>query len=227
MWSESGIDLGDTDFLWDAGDLDLSSSKEPLRDINRKVDELISKNNRLVILGGDHAVTYPIITAFHHKYPKLNILHLDAHPDLYDTLNGDRFSHACSFARIMEEGLAARLVQVGIRTMNGHQRDQADRLGVEVHEMKTWQDDPPLSFEDPLYISFDMDVLDPAFAPGVSHFEPGGLTTRQAIRIIQQVQAPEIVGADIVEYNPKRDHNGVTAMTAAKIFKEIADRILR
>ena len=76
MWSESGIDLGDMHFLWDAGDLDLSSSKEPLRDINRKVDELISKNNRLVILGGDHAVTYPIITAFHHKFPKLNILHL-------------------------------------------------------------------------------------------------------------------------------------------------------
>jgi agmatinase len=178
-----------------------------------------------ISLGGDHAVTYPIVRAFHQKYSDLNILHFDAHPDLYDEMNGKRHLHCSPFARIMENGLAIRLVQVGIRGMNGHQREQADRFGVEVHEMKDWKDDIPISFEGPLYISFDLDALDPAFAPGVSHFEPGGLSTRQVIQILHRIKAPEIVGADIVEYNPKRDPSGVSAMVCAKILKEIAARI--
>jgi agmatinase len=177
-------------------------------------------------LGGDHAVTYPIVEAFHKKYDDLSILHFDAHPDLYNELDGNRHSHACPFARIMENGLARRLVQVGIRGMNSHQRNQAERFGVEVHEMKDWKEGIRLEFDGPLYISFDMDALDPAFAPGVSHFEPGGLTTRQAIQMIHNIRTPQIVGADIVEYNPKRDPSGVTAMVSAKIFKEVAAKMI-
>jgi len=136
-------------------------------------------------------------------------------------MDGKRYLHCSPFARIMENGLVRRLVQVGIRGMNGHQRIQAEKFGVEVHEMKTWKDAIPFHFKDPLYISFDLDALDPAFAPGVSHFEPGGLSTRQAIDILHQVRA-QIVGADIVEYNPKRDTTGVTGMVCAKLLKEIA-----
>ncbi len=80
----------------------------------------------------------------------------------------------------MEEGLARRLVQVGIRTLNRHQRAQADKFGVEVIEMKDWGEGQVLAFDGPVYVGFDLDALDPAYAPGVSHHEPGGLTSRSA-----------------------------------------------
>ncbi len=124
----------------------------------------------------------------------------------------------------MEAGLVERLVQIGIRTMVGHQREQAKKFGVEVVEMKDWRDDLTFSFDTPLYISFDMDCLDPAFAPGVSHWEPGGFSTRQVLRVIQSLRDP-IVGADIVEFNPRVEAH-ITAMTAAKVFKEIAAKML-
>jgi arginase family enzyme len=147
-------------------------------------------------------------------------LHLDAHPDLYDELEGNRYSHACPFARIMEEDLVVRLVQVGIRTMNPHQRAQAERFGVEVIEMRDWPPGPVFDFDGPVYLSLDLDVLDPAFAPGTSHHEPGGLSTREVLGLVQNLRAP-IVGADIVELNPVRDPVGITAMAAAKLMKEV------
>ena len=226
-WSETGIDLGEEDTFIDVGDLEFHSPDNAFDEIEKAVQQLLDRNLFPISLGGDHSITYPIIKAFNKKYRKIHILHLDAHPDLYDELQGDRHSHACPFARIMENGLAERLVQVGIRGMNGHQCQQAEKFGVEVMEMKDWRDDIPFRFNAPLYISFDMDALDPAFAPGVSHFEPGGLTTRQAIRVIQTVKAHEIIGADIVEFNPRRDPSGVTAMVSAKLLKEIATRIVK
>ena len=136
------------------------------------------------MLGGDHAVTYPVVRAVAAIHGPVDILHFDAHPDLYDEFEGRRLSHACPFARIMEEGLARRLVQVGIRTLNAHQRAQAERFGVEIHPMNTFDAHsfvPDLAA--PAYLSFDLDALDPAFAPGVSHHEPGGLTVRETLDI--------------------------------------------
>ena len=124
----------------------------------------------------------------------------------------------------MEEKLATRLVQVGIRTLNAHQRKQADRFGVEIIEMKDLRSDLKLQLSSPLYLSFDLDCLDPAYAPGVSHWEPGGMSTRQVLSIIQSITA-NIVGADIVEFNPEVE-SGKTAMVVAKIFKEIAAKML-
>ena len=142
-------------------------------------------------------------------------------PHLYDEFQGSRLSHACPFARIMEEGLVERLVQVGIRTATGHQRQQMERFGVEVVEARHFRDDLRFEFKTPVYLSFDVDVLDPAFAPGVSHREPGGLSTRQALNLIQRIYA-DVVGADIVEFNPRMDPTGVTAMVCAKVLKEIS-----
>jgi agmatinase len=177
-------------------------------------------------LGGDHAITYPIMRAYATKYGDLAVLHLDAHPDLYDEFEGNRSSHACPFARIMEEGLVKRLVQVGVRTMNPHQRAQARRFGVEVVEMRQYQPGLALELDGPLYVSIDLDVLDPAFAPGVSHHEPGGLSVREVLQLIQELRVP-VVGADIVELNPHRDPVGCTAMVAAKLLKEITAVMLR
>ena len=193
--------------------------------IEGAVGKLLDMDLRVLSLGGDHAVTFPILRAFARKYPRLSILHFDAHPDLYDEFEGNRFSHACPFARIMEEELAQRLVQVGIRTMTAHQRAQVARFGVESIEMKDFRDDLALEFDGPVYVTFDMDGLDPAFAPGVSHWEPGGLSTRQALDVIARVKAP-IVGADVVEFNPKVDSSGLTAMVCAKLVKELAGKML-
>lgn len=176
-------------------------------------------------LGGDHSIAFPIMKAMAEKYPKLSILQFDAHGDLYDELDGNRHSHACPFARIMENGLAKHLTQVGIRTMTLHQKEQAERFGVNVIQMKDWQPGIDLGIEGPVYLSFDMDVLDPAFAPGVSHHEPGGFSTREVLSMIQKLDL-NIVGCDVVEYNPDRDLNGVTAMVAAKIVKELLAKTL-
>jgi arginase len=228
-WTELGVDLGAVGAFADAGDLRLDNSREKVGDdfaeIERAVGELLEKGDRPVSLGGDHSITYPILKAFAGRYGELTIVHFDAHPDLYDEFEGSRVSHACPFARIMEERLAKRLVQVGIRTMNGHQSEQAARFGVEVVQMPALPAYGRLRIRGPVYVSFDMDVLDPAFAPGISHREPGGMTVREAIAHLHAIEG-NIVGADIVEYNPAQDVSGMTATVAAKILKEILGRMI-
>lgn len=224
--TESGLDLAKQSNFYDVGNLELKKGLNVLGYIEHIYQELLDNQVRVLSLGGDHTVTLPIIQAYEKHFPDLNILHFDAHPDLYDEFEGNRYSHACPFARIMEEGLIKKLVQVGIRTMTPHQQVQADRFNVTVIDMKSWPKGlSRLRFTGPVYISLDLDALDPAYAPGVSHLESGGLRTRDVITVIQKIKAP-IVGADIVEYNPVRDINGMTAMVAAKLLKELADKML-
>jgi arginase family enzyme len=109
--------------------------------------------------------------------------------------------------------------------MNRHQRDQADRFGVEVIEMSDWLAGSRPRTEGKVYLSLDLDGLDPAYAPGVSHREPGGLTTREVLDLIQRLQG-DLVAADVVEYNPRQDVSGLTATVAAKIVKEVAGRMM-
>jgi arginase len=222
-WTESGVDLGVPGTLDDAGDL--AFSENAFEVIEASIGKMISEGRRPVSLGGDHSITYPIVKAFARNCPELTILHFDAHPDLYDEFEGNRLSHACPFARIMESGAAKRLVQVGIRTMNGHQREQAKRFAVEVVEMRALPAYAKLKAAGPIYISFDMDVLDPAFAPGVSHREPGGMSVREAIAHLHAIEG-ELVGADVVEYNPVCDLGDMTATVAAKIVKEILGKMI-
>jgi len=125
----------------------------------------------------------------------------------------------------MESGLATRLVQVGIRTLTTHQKEQAEKFNVEIHQMKDLDLSRIRKFQNPLYISMDMDAFDPAFALGVSHHEPGGLSSRQVIDLIQNLDA-EIIGADIVEYNPDKDFQKMTAYLAAKMMKEILAKMV-
>ena len=223
-WTEIGVDLGVAGVYEDAGDLGFVE-KDAFAAIEAGVGALLEGGKRPVLLGGDHSITYPIVKAFARRYPELTIFHFDAHPDLYDEFEGNRLSHACPFARIMEAGLAKRLVQVGIRTINRHQREQAERFGVELVEMRGLPAFEKLKSAGPVYITFDMDVLDPAFAPGVSHREPGGMSVREAIAHLHAIEG-EIVGADLVEFNPVKDVAGVTATVAAKILKEILGKMV-
>jgi len=225
LCAESGIDLDTQPNFVDLGDLDIAGAPAIVEKIEKAIGEFLSHNIRIISLGGDHAITYPVVKSCSTRFAKLDILHLDAHPDLYDSYDGNRYSNACPFARIMEEKLASRLVQVGIRTLNPHQRKQARRFGVKIIDMQNLHKASAIQWENPLYLSIDLDVLDPAFAPGVSHYEPGGMSTRQVIELIQGLPVP-IAGADIVEFNPKRDPQEITAMVAAKILKEVAARML-
>ena len=225
LTSENGTDLSDDSIFFDAGDIEPVSGSEMFALIENSVHTLIADGLAPISLGGDHSITYPIIRAFARKYSDLSILHFDAHPDLYDSFEGNRNSHASPFARIMERKLVKRLVQVGIRTFTAHQREQARKFGVESIEMCNWRDDLQLDFDSPVYISFDIDALDPAFAPGVSHREPGGLSTRQAIGLIQRLKG-KVVGADIVEFNPRMDPLHITGTVCAKLLKEIAAKML-
>ena len=223
-WAESGVDIGAAGAYADAGDLELSDG-DAFAQIETAVVGLLKKEKRPVSLGGDHSITYPVMKAFAQYHPELTIVHFDAHPDLYDEFEGSRVSHACPFARIMENRLARGLVQVGIRAMNGHQREQAAKFRVEVVEMSALPAYDRLKVRGLVYISFDMDVLDPAFAPGISHREPGGMTVREAIAHLHAIEGT-IVGADVVEYNPVQDVSGMTATVAAKIVREILGKMI-
>ena len=218
--SESGAEPGKEYFFEDAGDLLLNVAGEQ-RIIEERVAACLQEDKIPLLLGGDHSVTYPILKAVSAHHGPVNILHIDAHPDLYQDYEGNAFSHASPFARIMEDGLAEHLVQVGIRTLNSHQRQQAERFGVEILPMRGFSLEQIPSLHGPTYISIDLDGLDPAYAPGVSHHEPGGLSVRQVLDILQQVKAP-VVGADIVEYNPDRDIHKMTAAVAVKLIKELS-----
>ncbi len=227
MFTETGYDLGDENLFGDAGDVPVEGlvGKAAFEAIYARTSALLKEGGSLIGLGGDHSVAYPLISAHADVHHGLEVLHIDAHPDLYDNMLDNPFSHASPFARLMETGKISRLVQVGIRTLNAHQRAQAARFGVEIHEMRALGDLRALAFKGPVYLTFDLDALDPAFAPGVSHFEPGGLTTRQALDIIHHFQG-KLIGADVVELNPQRDLLGMTAMVGAKIVKELAGRML-
>lgn len=219
-FSENGMEI--LPQLWnDKGDFKINS----YFDIEDVTTRNLEFEYPMITLGGDHSITYPILKAHHKKHGVIDILHIDAHADLYDNFEGDKYSHACPFARIMENKLAKRLVQIGIRTLSKHQKEQADKFGVEIIQMKDFDVSNLPQFKNPIYLSLDIDGLDPAYAPGVSHHEPGGLSTREVLRIIQNINVP-IIGADIVEYNPTRDVNDMTAMVSAKLLKEIAAKIL-
>ncbi len=214
--------------LRDVGDLDLANERASTADadaITAALDEQLATGRRVISLGGDHAITYPILRAVARHHSDLTVVHIDAHPDLYDDFDDNPLSHASPFARALEDGCMARLVQLGIRTATQHSFEQAERFGVEMIGARDLASFDASTLRGPIYLTVDLDGLDPAVAPGVSHHEPGGLTVREVLDVIDTLPGP-FVGADIVEYNPSRDVVEMTAMVAAKLLKEIAGRML-
>nr|GMD65077.1 arginase 1, mitochondrial [Ipomoea batatas] len=239
--TEEGKDLKDPRVLTDVGDVpiqelrDCGINDDALMDIISESVKLVMEESPLrpLVLGGDHSISYPVVRAVSEKLGgQVDILHLDAHPDIYHSFEGNRYSHASSFARIMEGGYARRLLQVGIRSITKEGREQGKKFGVEQYEMRTFSKDRQYLENLKLgegvkgvYISVDLDSLDPAFAPGVSHIEPGGLSFRDALNILHNLKG-DIVAADVVEFNPQRDTvDGMTAMVAAKLVRELAAKI--
>jgi agmatinase len=227
-WTEDGLDITAPGILADGGDLDVASAPaaEARAIIEAGVAALLDRGDTPLVLGGDHSISYPVLRAVARRHPGLTVVHIDAHGDLWDQFEGDRYSHACPFARVMEDKLAERLIQVGIRTINAHQRDQMARYGVETHEMRHWEGPFAIRSTGPIYVSLDIDGLDPAYVAGISHPEPGGLSVRDVVTMLQRLEGP-IVGADLVEFNPSNDTSPRTGMVCAKLVKEIVGAIHR
>jgi agmatinase len=225
QWTETGIDLGAPGCMVDHGDLAFDAATDAWDIIEHGVARALEAGHPLISLGGDHAISHPILRAVRRRHPRLTILHIDAHADIYDAYQDNPRSHASPFARIMEDQLTDRLIQIGIRTSNDHHRAQFKRFGVEVFEMSRWSSFR-FDITTPIYVSLDLDGLDPSCAPGVSHREPGGPTTRQVLDLLHRIDQP-IVGADIVEYNPRCDIADLTATVAAKLTKELAGLMIK
>jgi len=219
--TESGIELKEGTHFRDLGNFNIQSYPD---DLESAIINSLNSESKLVILGGDHSIAFPVIKVFNTKFPDLHVLQLDAHTDLYDEFEGDPYSHACPFARVMENKLARSLTQVGIRVVSTHQKEQQNRFNVNMITMRDWVNGRRPELSGPLYISLDLDVFDPAYAPGISHYEPGGMNPREVIELILNIDVP-IVGADIVEYNPTRDHHGMTGMLASKLLKELIGKM--
>ena len=221
-FNERGDDLSSPDILSDAGDLALPGDAAAAREaIEKGVRDVRARGSKPLVLGGDHSITYPVLRAFR-DVGRLTVLHFDAHGDIYDHYEGDRYSHACPFARALEDGLVARLIQVGLRTLSTHQREQSAKFKTEVFGADRWREAIPVvgALRGPVYVSLDIDVLEPMLAPGISHPEPGGLTVRDVLDVLGALGA-DVVGADVVEYNPRNDVRDLTARVAAKFVKEL------
>ncbi|CAA0806051.1 Arginase 1- mitochondrial [Striga hermonthica] len=241
--TEEGKDISDPRVLSDVGDVPIQELHEAQIDDDRLmqcitdcVKEVMDVSPmRPLVLGGDHSISFPVVRAVSEKLGgPVDILHIDAHPDLYEAFMGDPYSHASPFARIMENGYCRRLVQVGIRSINSEGRQQAQRYGVQQIEMRNYEEHREelenLTLGEGVrgvYVSIDCDGMDPAFAPGVSHREPGGLSFRDVMNIVQNLKG-DIVGADVVEFNPQLDPaegQGLTMFVAAKVVREVAAKM--
>ena len=214
--------------LDDVGDVtveNVAGSHADADAITTAVGNELARGRRVITLGGDHSITYPVLRAFRDHHPDLTVVHVDAHPDMYDDFDDNPLSHASPFARALEDGCMTRLVQLGIRTATPHSHDQAARWDVQMISARELGRFDASGLTGPIYLSVDLDGLDPSVAPGVSHHEPGGLTVRELLDIVHSLPGP-IVGADVVELNPTRDLHDMTATVAAKTVKEIADAML-
>jgi len=226
--TELGADLAG--LVSDVGDWPSGGSWEGTRDDYRaRAEEVLAGEAVPFFAGGDHAVTMPLVEALAVLDEPVHVVQLDAHPDLYPEFDGDRWSHACVGARILEMEHVASLTQIGIRTLNHAQlevaRRHAGRLTIlEARDVPFRPSDLSHIPDDaPVYLTVDLDAFDPAYAPGVSHPVPGGISPRQALALIQE--APwRLVGMDAVEVNPSLDQGDRTAVLAARLLHEAMGR---
>jgi len=228
-FTEDLIDLKEVWRYRDLGDVYGGS----FNDIVGKVSELLSRYYRgevFLFLGGDHSITYASIKALREvSNSDFGLIYFDAHPDLYPQYGGDKYSHACTVRRLVEEGLIKgdEVIEVGIRAPTKEQVEFARKAGIRMISTSEARLNPHIKpgFTK-AYISIDLDVLDPAFAPGVGNPEPGGLSVRELIDIIKNLEL-DVIAFDIVEFTPKYDYKGITAFAASKIIREVLGLIAR
>lgn len=222
------IDYGDVDVV----PVDVQATH---RAIEREVAPLVAAGVKVVTLGGDHSISLPLLRAHSAKYGPLALIHFDAHPDTWNTEFGDhRYSHGTPFRRAIEERLIdpAAYVQIGIRGPTAGPQDYIDvrELGIRMITLDEAIDRGPVAVLEevksrvgarPVYVTLDIDAVDPAFAPGTGTPEVGGFTSRELLRLLRGLRGFHIAGADVVEVSPPYDHGNITAILAANAVFEL------
>ncbi len=220
----------------DAGDIAVNpfNIDEAILQIQDGVGSLISKGIKLLTLGGDHTIALPILRALHKVHGKISVIHFDAHLDTWDTYFGANYTHGTPFRRASEEGILDRdgCLHIGIRGPLYAASDLSDDKDLGFKIVHATEIDEigvegvikaALSrvADRTVYVSIDIDVLDPAFAPGTGTPEAGGFTSRELLRIIRALDQVNLIGADIVEVAPVYDHAQITGIAAAHIAYEL------
>jgi agmatinase len=220
----------------DAGDLAVNpfSIDEAIGQIEAGARELLERAGRLLTIGGDHTIALPLLRALHAKHGPIAVVHFDAHLDTWDTYFGADYTHGTPFRRAAEEGLLdpSGCLHVGIRGPLYSARDLVEdaELGFQVVHARELDDLGPRGVvehlrarvgERPVYVSVDIDVLDPAFAPGTGTPESGGLTSRELLSILRGLAGLDLKGADVVEVAPAYDHAQITGIAASHVAYEL------
>jgi agmatinase len=220
----------------DAGDVGCNpfDIAEAIGQIETAADEVLGSAPKLLSIGGDHTIALPLLRAMHRRHGPVALVHFDAHLDTWDTYFGAAYTHGTPFRRAWEEGLLLedKATHVGIRGPLFSPDDLADdaRFGFEIVTAMDVLDEGRRVIADrirerlgdvPVYVSIDIDVLDPAFAPGTGTPEAGGLTSRELLGILRGLAGIRLVGADIVEVAPPFDHAEVTAVAASHVAYEL------
>ncbi len=226
----------DTLQIADIGDLAINtfSLSESLKIIKDSYDGILAQNVIPVAMGGDHSITLPILRAIAAKHGPVALVHVDAHADVNDEMFGERETHGTVFRRAYEENLIVpdKTFQIGIRGSGYASTDFTEAQGWGFQQFPAWElwqqnltqigsQIRKTVGDHPVYITYDIDSLDPAYAPGTGTPEIGGLTTPQALQLIHALQGVNVVGCDLVEVSPPYDPSGNTALTAANLLFEL------
>ena len=220
----------------DIGDVAINTFNllDAVRIIEESYDRIVEQDVVPLTLGGDHTITLPILRALHRKHGKIGLVHVDAHADVNDHMFGEKIAHGTTFRRAVEEGLldCERVVQIGLRAQ-GYTADDFNwsrRQGFRVVQAEEcWHKSLELLMAEvrakvaggPVYLSFDIDGIDPAWAPGTGTPEIGGLTTIQGIEIIRGCHGLDLIGCDLVEVSPPYDTSGNTSLLGANLLYEM------
>ena len=217
-------DLGQF-LIHDMGDLELplGEKKISLDLIRKAVRKILSGNKFPILLGGDHLITLPVVEELVKNYPQLQIVHIDAHTDLREEYLGESASHSTVMKRVVDHLGEGRLFQIGIRSGTEDEFKLA-------RKMKSIIPFDPGSLRSminrlknqPVYITLDLDVMDPSLLPGVGTPEPGGFTFHEFISLLKILQALHVVGFDIVELTPDYDPTQISSITASVILREMS-----
>lgn len=215
----------------DAGDVDLpfGNVAESLRRIEETAQTILDQGRRFFALGGEHLVTLPLVRAMVRRYPDLVVVHWDAHADLRDDYLGEALSHATVLRRVSELLREKHLYQFGIRSATRDEVAYA-RQAVHFHPhdvLNPLTECLPELKGRPVYVTIDIDVIDPAFMPGTGTPEPGGISSREALEAVRLLSALDVVGMDLVETMPAYDISQRSAVLAAKLVREALLAICR
>ena len=218
-----GRDLGKC-LLHDMGDLELpfGEKKLALDLIQKGLQKILSSNKFPILLGGDHLITLPIMEEILQLYPHLNLIQIDAHTDLRGDYLGETLSHSTVMRRIVERLEEGRLIQIGIRSGIEEEFKLARRIkSIVSSKQSSLRSMVKRLRNQPVYITLDLDVLDPSLLPGVGTPEPGGFIFQEFISILKELQPLRVVGFDIVELTPDYDPSQVSSVTASVILREM------